>query len=63
MPFSPFLACAIVGPHAIHVENCLSGSSGSHALDERTPNEDFEMLKLCLKRHAWYWELGGLLLG
>ncbi|RVX74083.1 hypothetical protein B0A52_01915 [Exophiala mesophila] len=58
MPFSPFLACAIVGPHAIHVENCLSGSSDV----SNTSNDDFEMMKLCLKRHAWYWELGDLLL-
>jgi hypothetical protein len=63
MPFSPFIACTIMGPYAVHVENCLPHCAGDGNLVE--PNGlglDIEMLKLCLKRHAWYWEIGSLLL-
>lgn len=63
MPFSPFIACSVIGPHAIHVKNCLSPSSQEHLAEDGALPRGIDILRLCLKRHAWYWELGTLLLG
>lgn len=64
MPFSPFVACTILGPHAVNVGNCLPRNvEGTNAADADGPDLDIELLKLCIKRHAWYWPIGTLLLG
>jgi hypothetical protein len=64
MPFSPYMACTLLGPHGIHIENILfqrvlSGPQSEHD----TLDLDIDLLKLCLKRHSCYWDIGKFLLG
>jgi hypothetical protein len=64
MPFSPYMACTLLGPHGSHIENILVQRGLSGPQSEHDPLDlDIDLLKLCLKRHSCYWDIGTFLLG
>ena len=59
---SPFIACTIIGPEAVHVQQCRQYDSKQGNGDKQHAI-DGEMLELVIKRFADYWRLGSMLLG
>ncbi|KAH8816609.1 fungal-specific transcription factor domain-containing protein [Xylogone sp. PMI_703] len=57
MPFSPHVACTILGHHCMHIQNVRKYTRGEqyHGSDEA--ELEIELVKLSLKRHAVYWGL------
>ena len=55
---TPFIACSIVGPAAMHFPSSRSGCK-----EVQMTNVDRELVLLAINQFATYWNIGALLIG